>query len=159
MSTIIGIDPGISGAIAVIDASPSGVWITDVTTMPTIKVGSASRVNAPALAEWLQEHDYADMCWIEKVGAMPGQGVSSMFSFGHAAGMVEGIASALRIPVTLVTPQAWKKSAGLIGKDKDAARSRAVQLFPRNAGMFEQKGRGQAIADALLIAWHGATRA
>ena len=72
------------------------------------------------------------------------QGVSSTFTFGHAAGAVEGLCAAMRIPVTLVTPQAWKKRAGLIGKDKDAARSRAVQLWPRWAALGK-KGEGRRL--------------
>ena len=121
--------------------------------MPVIKVGKASRVNASALAEMLRDFD-AGEAYVEQVGAMPGQGVSSMFSFGHAAGVVAGVLGALLIPVTLVTPQRWKKAAGLIGTDKDAARSRAIQLWPRWQALGK-KGEGQALADAALIAKFG----
>lgn len=68
--------------------------------------------------------------------------------------MVEGILQGLFIPYSLVTPQAWKKTAGLIGSDKDAARSRAIQLYP-SLRILDQKAKGQAVADALLIARHG----
>lgn len=85
---------------------------------------------------------------------MPGQGVTSMFTFGHAAGVVEGVVVGQMIPVTKVTPQAWKKRAGLVGKDKDAARSRAIQLWPRWDSLGK-KGEGQALADAALIARFG----
>ena len=81
---------------------------------------------------------------------MPGQGVSSTFTFGHSAGVVEGVVAGAGIPLTLISPQSWKKHAGLIGKDKDAARSRAIQLFP-SLRILDLKGKGQAIADALLI--------
>lgn len=76
---------------------------------------------------------------------MSGQGVSSMFTFGHAAGVVEGIIQGFNIPytlITLVTPQAWKKSAGLIGTDKDAARSRAIQLHP-DLRVLDKKCKGK----------------
>ncbi len=78
-----------------------------------------------------------------------GQGTASMFTFGHATGVAEGSSEGLNIPYTLVTPQAWKKSAGLIGSDKDAARSRAIQLYPELRAL-DAKAKGQAIADALF---------
>ena len=150
---IIGIDPGCSGALAVF--ADDGV-ILDYLNMPTVKVGTKSRVNGAAVAAFLREAMLLDSChaYLEQVGAMPGQGVSSMFTFGHAAGVVEGILQGLGIPYTLVTPQAWKKRAGLIGQDKDAARSRAIQLYP-DLRVLDLKGKGQAVADAILIARYG----
>ena len=149
-SLVVGIDPGASGAIAVPNKD---LALRDFLLMPTYKIGKSSRVNVQAVAEFLRRYQGADVS-IEKVGAMPGQGVSSCFSFGHSAGSVEGIAAALCRSVTLVTPQKWKKAAGLIGKDKDAARVRACQLYPTEP-MFHLKGKGQALADAVLIARFG----
>lgn len=148
----IGIDVGASGAIAVLD---KGGHLLDSMPMPTFKDGKSSRVNAAALAGWLAGYDAAKMAFVERVGAMPGQGVSSMFGFGHSAGVVDGVLAALHIPVTLVTPQSWKKTAGLIGKDKDAARTIAARLYPFERTL-DLKGKGQALADAILIARHGA---
>lgn len=150
MPMIVGIDPGRSGALVLIKSM--GGYI-DHLNMPTIKVGTKSRVNGAAVAAWLRKCD-VDHAYLEQVGAMPGQGTASMFTFGHAAGVVEGVLQGLSIPYTLVTPQAWKKSAGLIGSDKDASRSRAIQLFPELRAL-DAKAKGQAIADALLIARHG----
>lgn len=150
MQMFIGIDPGCSGAVVLI--SSDGGYV-DHLNMPTIKVCTKHRVNGAALAAWLRQHDVTH-AWLEQVGAMPGQGTASMFTFGHAAGVAEGILQGLNIPYTLVTPQAWKKSAGLIGSDKDAARSRAIQLYPELRAL-DAKAKGQAIADALLIARHG----
>lgn len=148
----IGIDPGCSGALVVMDGE--GRHVAHL-LMPTIKVGAKSRVNGAAVGAFLLEHVTADShAYLEQVGAMPGQGVSSMFTFGHAAGVVEGLLQGLGIPYTLVAPQAWKKRAGLIGKDKDAARSRAIQLYPE-LRVLDLKGKGQAVADALLIARFG----
>jgi crossover junction endodeoxyribonuclease RuvC len=150
---IIGIDPGISGAIVLIDSH--GGYIDSV-MMPSIKTGKSSRVNAAAIVGFLS--DYKSVichCYIEQVGAMPGQGTSSMFNFGHSAGVVEGLIAGMGIPYSKITPQAWKKAYGLIGKDKDAARSRAVELYP-SLRLLDQKGKGQAIADAIFIARHGA---
>ena len=146
----IGIDPGCSGAIVVMDRR----WnLIEWDLMPVIKVGKASRVNSAALADMLRDFDDGE-AYVEQVGSMPGQGVSSMFSFGHAAGVVAGVLGAMQIPVTLVTPQAWKRSACLIGKDKDAARTRAIQLWPAWRDL-DLKGKGQALADAALIARFG----
>jgi len=150
---IIGIDPGCSGAIVVMTAG--GNYVAHL-NMPTIKVGTKSRVNGAAVAAFVRETvgEFSCHAYLEQVGAMPGQGVSSMFTFGHAAGLVEGVITGMGIPLTLVTPQAWKKHAGLIGSDKDAARSRAVQLFPE-LRVLDQKAKGQAVADALLIGRYG----
>jgi crossover junction endodeoxyribonuclease RuvC len=157
---IIGIDPGCSGALALLREDGE---LIDTLLMPTIKVGTKSRVNGAAVAAWIKqwfdrfENDHTARpfnAFLEQVGAMPGQGTSSMFTFGHAAGLVEGVVTGAGIPLTLVTPQAWKKKVGLIGQDKDAARSRAIQLYP-GCRLLDQKGKGQAIADAILIARHG----
>ena len=146
---VIGIDPGASGAIVVLEDDVPIEW----TLMPTVKVGSASRVNASALADFINESQ-VDHVYVELVGAMPGQGVTSMFNFGHSTGTVMGVLGALGVSHTLVTPQAWKKAAGLIGKDKDAARARAIQLWPTWREL-DAKGKGQAYADAALIGRYG----
>lgn len=150
MTAVLGIDPGCSGALVLV--TEQGGYI-DHLAMPTIKVGTKSRVNGAAVAAWLRQYGITH-AYLEQVGAMPGQGTASMFTFGHAAGVAEGILQGLNIPYTLVTPQAWKKSAGLIGSDKDAARSRAIQLYPELRAL-DAKAKGQAIADALLIARFG----
>ncbi|EAA0501769.1 crossover junction endodeoxyribonuclease RuvC [Salmonella enterica] len=150
MAAVLGIDPGCSGSLVLI--TEQGGYI-DHLAMPTIKVGTKSRVNGAAVSAWVRKYGITH-AYLEQVGAMPGQGTASMFTFGHAAGVAEGILQGLNIPYTLVTPQAWKKSAGLIGSDKDAARSRAIQLYPELRAL-DAKAKGQAIADALLIARHG----
>ncbi len=150
MKAVLGIDPGCSGALVLV--TEQGGYI-DHLAMPTIKVGTKSRVNGAAVAAWVRQYGITH-AYLEQVGAMPGQGTASMFTFGHAAGVAEGILQGLNIPYTLVTPQAWKKSAGLIGSDKDAARSRAIQLYPEIRAL-DAKAKGQAIADALLIARFG----
>lgn len=109
--------------------------------MPLIKIGSKSRVNGAAVASFLRGPSITH-AYLEEVGAMSGQGVSSMFTFGHAAGVVERIIQGLNIPYMLVTPQAWKKSAGLIGTDKDAARGRVIQLHP-DLRVLDKKSKGK----------------
>ncbi len=149
---IIGIDPGCSGALVVLQSRecPEPIeWMR----MPTLKVGKSTRVDCAAVARFLVDFD-AGQAYIEQVHSMPGQGAASCFTFGHAAGAVEGVVSALMIPVTLVTPQRWKKRAGLIGTDKDASRSQAIRRWPRWVAL-EKKGEGQALADAAFIALYG----
>ena len=146
----IGIDPGASGAIVMLEDDQPIEWME----MPTMKVGSATRVNAAELSYFLDQGRFVDHIYIEAVHAMPGQGVSSMFNFGHACGVVMGVLGVYEYPLTMVTPQKWKKAAGLIGMDKDAARARAIQLWPTWRDL-DKKGKGQALADAALIARYG----
>lgn len=163
---IIGVDPGGTGALVALQNDGS---IIETLPMPTIKIGTKTRINGAAIAAWLADviQESKSLChaYLEQVNAMPSgppgrkraMGVGSAFTFGHAAGLVEGVLTGAGIPITLVTPQAWKKSAGLIGSDKDAARSRAIQLYP-TCRILDLKGKGQAVADALLIARFGISR-
>jgi len=148
----IGIDPGISGAIVVLEDDIPVEW----SLMPTMKIGSQNRVNAVALAALLRGYgnDSKVFAYVEQVHAMPKQGVSSMFSFGHSCGVIAGVLGAFEIPVTYVTPQMWKTRAHLTNKDKDAARSLAIQMWPHWREL-DKKGAGQALADAALIARYG----
>lgn len=91
---------------------------------------------------------------IEAVSAMPGQGVSSTFRFGEALGVVLGVLGALQIPVSWASPVRWKKAAGLYGKDKDAARTLALQLHPEAGDMLTRK-KDIGRADAICIAHFG----
>lgn len=152
MSYLIGIDPGCSGAVVILQSRRCPYPI-EWMRMPTLKVGKSTRVDCAALARYLADFDTGE-AYLEQVHAMPGNGACAMFTFGHATGAVEGVLAALAIPYTLVTPQRWKKGAGLIGADKDAARSRAIHLWPR-WGALGKKGEGQALADAALIAKFG----
>ena len=146
---LVGIDPGISGALVAVTANGIADWLL----MPTMVVGSKKRVNPAAVAAWLRDIK-PDHVVIERVGAMPGQGTASMFSFGHSAGVLEGVVAALGLPYTLATPQQWKGAAALIGANKDASRTRALQLWP-DVRELHAKAKGQALADAALIAQFG----
>jgi len=142
---IIGIDCGISGAIAFLNDNGSFISVHDMPVMAG--TGKRQQVNAAELAKILRL--CGGTAHVERVSAMPKQGVSSMFSFGTSYGIVLGVLAALQIPVVLVTPQSWKKNAGLGGKEKDYARAKAQQLFPM-AELGRKKDIGRA--DALLIA-------
>ena len=151
-SRVIGIDPGASGAIALL---VSGVLIS-VHDMPTVTVErnkAQKRQVCPAGLSLLMQQLSPHKATVEKVGAMPGQGVSSMFSFGRSVGIIEGVLAAKQIPVTYTTPQAWQKLSGA-AKGKDGSRQRVMELFPSQAHLFARvKDDGRA--DAVLIALMG----
>ena len=157
----IGIDPGITGAIAVVDRS--GNELLDLEDMPTIKAKNGkSQVNIPELASILRREPRWAEVRLEQVNAMPGKakpgqqartmGATSAFNFGANFGAIQGVVQTLGFPITLVRPQAWKQAAGLINADKDYARTRALQLYP-DADLARKKDIGRA--DAILIARYG----
>lgn len=150
----IGIDPGVSGAVAVLDGKI--VFLYD---MPTYKISSGkstkSHVYGHDLADILRPYSGQDAAAVvEDVHAMPGQGVTSMFSFGLSTGIVHGILAALRIPYSRISPVRWKKvMMPDMGKDKDAAVVRAVQLYPDCAPLLMKgKKKYDGRAEALLMA-------
>jgi crossover junction endodeoxyribonuclease RuvC len=149
----IGIDPGLSGAVAVI--SPESLKIFDMPTMTVERNGKAKRqVSATELAHIFANFNSNDThVYVEKVSAMAGQGVTSVFSFGRSFGMIEGILAAFKLPVTYVAPATWVKAVGR-GQGKDASRARAMELFPNNQADFKRvKDDGRS--DAALIAYWG----
>jgi crossover junction endodeoxyribonuclease RuvC len=151
---VIGIDPGLSGAIAIINGTDS-LTVFDMPTITVERNGKAKRqVSASELALILKTAK-SDDChvFVEKVSAMAGQGVTSVFSFGRSFGMIEGILAALHMPVTYVAPATWVKAVHR-GAGKDASRSRAMELFPDNQADFKRvKDDGRS--DASLIAYWG----
>ena len=150
MNRILGVDPGCSGGLVILLGGKPIEWMR----MPTMKVGKTSVVNVPQVVREMLGSSGIKHAYIEQVHSMTKQGVTSTATFMRSVGAIEGAVQALGIPMTHVTPQTWKKRAGLIGKDKDAARSRAIQLWPE-WGALGKKGEGQALADAALIALHG----
>jgi crossover junction endodeoxyribonuclease RuvC len=152
MSFVIGIDPGISGAIAVFEDGKLDFFID----MPTLKIASGktmkSHISAIALADILDGWSpNAAHVVTERVHARPGQGVTSMFNFGRSAGIIEGVVAALRMPHTYVTPATWTKAVGRPA-GKDASRMRAMELFPSKAELFK-RAKDDGRADAALIAY------
>jgi Holliday junction resolvasome RuvABC endonuclease subunit len=143
------IDPGGSGAIAFLFTGfPNTIASED---MPT----AAGDIDGATLADRMATMR-PDMVIIERVGAMPKQGVSSTFKFGKAYGVAIGVVAALKIPVHFVTPGTWKKHFNL-SADKEEARARALQLWPARAELFARK-RDHNRAEAALIARYGAER-
>jgi crossover junction endodeoxyribonuclease RuvC len=151
----LGIDPGIGGALALLSRDYELLAVIDMPVMAG--TGKRQQVNAVELSKiidsWQRKSEGDQLiAFIEQVSARPGQGVSSMFSFGDSFGAVRGVLAAKGIPLLLVTPQAWKKRAGLIGTEKDRSRTVAQQMFP-SADLARKKDVGRA--DALLIARYG----
>lgn len=146
MGSVVGIDPGLTGAMVLLNAEGQIVAFSD---MPVFTIDGKNRVNVHGVGTLLSQYN-ADgaRAVIEQVGAMPGQGVSSMFNFGFAAGAVHGAVGAIGMPLQTVTPQKWKKYFGL-SKDKDAARQLATRKWPD--GPFSRK-KDAGRAEAALIA-------
>ena len=151
---IIGIDPGISGSICFFQDGK----IIDVVEMPTMTEGKKNKkqVNGSQIfneiSDRIRKLDKKDIkVIIEQVSAMPGQGVTSMFNFGQSFGILKGICSAMQLPMYFVRPAKWKKYFNLINSEKDASRTRAIEVFPYFSGQLSRK-KDSNKADAILIA-------
>ena len=151
---IIGIDPGISGSICFLQDGK----IVDVVEMPTMIEGKKNKkqVNGSQIvneiSEKIKELDKREIkVVIEQVSAMPGQGVTSMFNFGQSFGILKGICSSMQLPMYFVRPAKWKKYFNLINSEKDASRTRAIEIFPYFSKQLSRK-KDSNKADAILIA-------
>ena len=151
---IIGIDPGISGSICFFQ---DGV-INDVLEMPTMIEGKKNKKQLNGsqifneISDKIKNMDKKNIkVVIEHVTAMPGQGVTSMFNFGQSFGILKGICSAMQLPVYFVRPAKWKKYFNLINSEKDASRTRAIEIFPYFSSNLSKK-KDSNKADAILIA-------
>ena len=151
---IIGIDPGISGSICFFEDGK----ILEVIEMPIMTDGKKNKkqVNgAQIYNEFLKrinkKKDDEVRVVIEQVSAMPGQGVTSMFNFGQSFGILKGICSAMQLPMFFVRPAKWKKYFNLINSQKDASRTRAIEIFPYFSTQLSKK-KDSNKADAILIA-------
>lgn len=150
---VLGIDVGLNGAIALTDGSK----LLELHDMPTLSLERNNKtkrmVNASAL-HLIIRNAKADAAYLERLNAMPGQGVTSMFSMGQSLGVVLGVLAACEVPTTTIPPRTWQKALD-VPQGKDGSRYRAAQLFPDEAGMFARvKDDGRS--DAALIALYGA---
>ena len=151
---IIGIDPGISGSICFFEDGK----ILDVIEMPTMNEGKKNKrqVNGAQIyneiTDRINKSQKQDVrVEVEQVSAMPGQGVTSMFNFGQSFGIIKGICSAMQLPLYFVRPTKWKKYFNLIKSEKDASRTRAIEIFPYFSSQLSKK-KDSNKADAILIA-------
>jgi len=150
---ILGIDPGLSGALAFLDTKTGMIAVEDMPTVEVKRNNKLKREVSPQLVAAIIIKRHIGAAYLEKVNAMAGQGVSSVFSFGRSAGIIEGVLAAFDIPTTLVTPQAWQKAMN-VRDGKDGSRERAMQLFPASAELFQRK-KDDGRSDAALIAKYG----
>ena len=151
---IIGIDPGISGSICFFEDGK----ILEVIEMPVMTDGKKNKkqVNGAQIYNEFSKRinkkkDDEVRVVIEQVSAMPGQGVTSMFNFGQSFGILKGICSAMQLPMFFVRPAKWKKYFNLINSQKDASRTRAIEIFPYFSTQLSKK-KDSNKADAILIA-------
>ena len=151
---IIGIDPGISGSICFLDNGK----IIDVIEMPVMTDGKKNKkqVNGSQvyneISKRIKQFEKNQIrVVIEHVSAMPGQGVTSMFNFGQSFGILKGICTAMQLPMYFVRPSKWKKYFNLLNSEKDASRTRAIEIFPYFSSQLSRK-KDSNKADAILIA-------
>jgi crossover junction endodeoxyribonuclease RuvC len=151
---IIGIDPGITGSICFFRDGK----IIDVVEMPNMAEGKKNKrqVNGAQIyneiTSRIQNIEKKDIkVVIEQVSAMPGQGVTSMFNFGQSFGVLKGVCSAMQLPMYFVRPAKWKKYFNLIKTEKDASRTKAIEVFPYISTQLSRK-KDSNKADAILIA-------
>ena len=162
---IFGIDPGVSGAICVLEGGEGR--IIEVYEMPTMIDGKKNKrqVNGAEVTnifkkELINENNrigssenYEKIAKVvvEHVTAMPGQGVTSMFNFGQSFGVIKGICAALKLPIYFVRPTKWKKHFNLIKTNKDASRTKVIEAYPNISSKLSRK-KDSNKADAILIA-------
>ena len=149
---IIGIDPGLSGGIAVLKNN----FIKKLYDMPVMPEGKKNKrqLNSAQLAKLIKENidkNEEVVIVVEQVNAMPGQGVTSMFNFGQTFGAIKGISAALELPIFFVRPAKWKKHFELLNSSKDASRTKAIEMYPSVSDELSKK-KDVNKSDAILIA-------
>ena len=149
---IIGIDPGLSGAIAVLENNK----VLNMFDMPVMSEGKKNKrqLNSALLVNLIKEsieNSGEVAVVVEQVNAMPGQGVTSMFNFGQTFGAIKGVCAALKLPIFFVRPSKWKKHFELINSSKDASRTKAIEMYPQISERLSRK-KDVNKADAILIA-------
>ena len=149
---IIGIDPGLSGALAVMHDKK----VINMYDMPVMAEGKKNKrqLNSSQLVNIIKENineDEDTIVVVEQVNAMPGQGVTSMFNFGQTFGAIKGVCAALKLPIFFVRPSKWKKHFELINSSKDASRTKVIEMYPTLSDQLAKK-RDVNKSDAVLIA-------
>ncbi len=149
---IIGIDPGLSGAIAIFENNK----VISIFDMPVMSEGKKNKrqINSAQLVSILKDNIQAEdeVCVVvEQVNAMPGQGVTSMFNFGQSFGAIKGVCAALNLPIFFVRPSKWKKHFELINSSKDSSRTKVIEMYPSLSSQLSKKKDANK-SDAILIA-------
>ncbi len=149
---IIGIDPGLNGAIAILKDN----IVEEIFDIPVMSDGKKNKrqLNSAQLVKLIKDNinrDEETVMVVEQVNAMPGQGVTSMFNFGQTFGAIKGICAALNLPIFFVRPAKWKKHFDLINSSKDASRTKAIEMYPSISDKLSKK-KDVNKSDAILIA-------
>jgi|TARA_B110001452_G_scaffold248363_1_gene235066 crossover junction endodeoxyribonuclease RuvC len=149
---IIGIDPGLSGGIAILENNK----VQRLYDMPVMSEGKKNKkqLNSAQLVKLIKDNIESQeevSVIVEQVNAMPGQGVTSMFNFGQTFGAIKGICAALGLPIFFVRPSKWKKHFELINSSKDASRTKAIEMYPSLSDQLSKK-KDVNKSDAILIA-------
>tara|TARA_A100001015_G_scaffold37040_1_gene40799 strand:- start:256 stop:744 length:489 start_codon:yes stop_codon:yes gene_type:complete len=149
---IFGIDPGLSGAIAILSDNK----VINIFDMPVMSEGKKNKkqLNSAQLVNLIKDYtndDEEKVVIVEQVNAMPGQGVTSMFNFGQTFGAIKGICAALKLPIYFVRPSKWKKHFNLINSSKDSSRTKVIEMYPSLSSQLSKK-KDVNKSDAILIA-------
>ena len=149
---ILGIDPGLSGAIAILEKKK----VLNLFDMPVMAEGKKNKkqLNSAQLVNIIRENSIGEeeiVVVVEQVNAMPGQGVTSMFNFGQTFGAIKGISATLKLPIFFARPSKWKKHFELINSSKDASRTKVIEMYPAFAEKLSKK-KDVNKSDAILIA-------
>ena len=149
---VVGIDPGLSGAIAILEHNK----VIGIFDMPVMSEGKKNKrqLNSAQLVNILKENinnNDETTIIVEQVNAMPGQGVTSMFNFGQTFGAIKGVCAALNLPIFFVRPSKWKKHFELINSSKDASRTKVIEMYPSLSNQLAKK-KDVNKSDAILIA-------
>jgi len=150
---IIGIDPGLSGALALLEVANGDTALIDVMDVPIIGSGAKQSVDVIQLQEWLLRHGPRH-AFLERAQAMPKQGASSGFKYGRTVGALEAVLTASAIAITMVEPSKWKRHFHLQGADKEGARGLVIRLYPGAHHFFARK-KDHGRAEAVLIGLYG----
>jgi len=146
----LGVDPGLGGAFAFYNSQDKSLEIIDMPVTEVTRNSKTKREVSAALVAGIVAGRGIEVAIVERVGAMPNQGVTSVFSFGKSAGIIEGVLAAYEIPTHFASPQAWQKMFG-VRAGKDGSRECAIRTFPRYADQFKRK-KDDGRSDAALIA-------
>ena len=149
---VIGIDPGLSGAIAVLDDKK----VLKIIDMPVMAEGKKNKkqLNSAQLVNIIKDNTKnceEAIVVVEQVNAMPGQGVTSMFNFGQTFGAIKGVCAALELPIFFVRPSKWKKHFELLNSSKDSSRTKVIEMYPAISNQLSKK-KDVNKSDAILIA-------
>src|SRR6516162_8932129 len=151
---IVGVDPGLSGACALLEIANGDTTLVEVIDAPIIGSGAKQSVDVILLQEWLQRHG-PHHAFLERAQAMPRQGASSGFKYGRVVGAIEAALMLCAVPLIVVEPSRWKRHFHLHGADKEGARQLTIRMFPADHRFFARR-KDHNRSESVLIGIYGA---